>query len=786
MSLPVRAQLAAFPGAEGVAKSITGGRGGDVYKVTNLNDSGAGSLRNGIQTAPTTGRTIVFGVGGTIQLATSLDFNGKDNITIAGQTAPGGGITLAGNRLRINPVFNNNTVFDPISNVIVQFLRVRPGEAAQNSDAVWVQTANNVIVDHVATSWSVDEAISVTHDSDNVTVQWSTMTQGLYDHSYGTLVNGGTYTYAHNLYAHNKSRNPRLQQSQNLIMELDFVNNVIYNPQDRFAYGGDEYSVNWVGNYGIRGPGTGDTNHAFARDTDVESKFYVEGNLMDNNTDGKIDGVVPVLEGGSHDAAMFQTGGEYTLLSSRVPIPAANMSTAEQAYIQVLSRAGASNFRDVHDRDMVRDVINQQPGYIESESEWGPAPTLPTGTAGLDSNNDGVPDTWALTKYGNTSTPLNVTYATSGYTYLEEYIHSLTPYAYAPQNTQSHTITTGFGRGSDAQVNENGGTSATSSGDGNGTTLNALWGGATGTTNQAIVLKFDLSEVEPGSFDTARLDLTAAETIAGSRNFKVWGLEHDGADWDWDEATVNFHDAPGLSFDGNSRTLGIDPRYTANGKPATRSNQPLDTPGLYSLGEFSIGAMSAGQTVSFDSLNLAVMLNLAAYFEGQPQAGIVTLILEQINASGTDDATFYSKEGNALLAPRLVVDATLTFFQPELSGDYNRNGVVDAADYTVWRDALNRAVDPYSSADGDGSGHVDAADYEIWRLHFGQSTPNGNGASAAVPEPSSIWLFAASLVLNYTLRRTRSIRPLTQMKLWGYGASTFPDCGCQQHGQFLG
>ncbi len=750
---PAFGQLLAFPGAEGVAKNISGGRGGDVYKVTNLNDSGAGSLRFGIQNAPVSGRTIVFDVAGTINLASSLDFNGKDNITIAGQTAPGGGITLAGNRLRINPLFNNDNVVDPIENVIVQFIRVRPGAAAANADGVWVQTASNVIIDHVTTSWTVDESISSTHDSDNVTVQWSTMTQGLFDHSYGSLLNGGTYTYAHNLYAHNKSRNPRLQQSQDLIMELDFVNNVIYNPQDRFAYGGDEYYVNWVGNYGIRGPGTGDTNHAFARDTDAASHFYVEGNLMDNNTDGLLNGVVPVLEGDDHEASMFRQGGSYTLLSSRVPVPAANVTTAQRAYVQVLSRAGATNFRDAHDRDMVRDVINQQPGFIESEAEWGPYPTIPTGSPAPDSNNDGVPDNWALAKFGNTSTPLNATYAASGYTYLEEYIHSLTPFAYAPTGTQSHTITTGYGRGGDAQVNENGGTSATSSGVGTGTTLNALWGGSTGSTNQAIVLKFDLSGIAPGSVNEAKLELTAAEAISGTHNFKVWGLEHDGDDWEWDESTVEFHDAPGLVFDGNSRTLGIDPRYTADGQPAEQSNQPLDTPGLYSLGVFSIGSMTEGQTVSFDSLNLAVMLNLAAYFEGQSQAGLITLILEQTNASGSNDATFFSQEGSASLAPRLVIDAIIaTLVPPALPGDYNGDGAVNAADYVLWRNSANTSVVAYSGADGDGSGYIDAADYAVWRSHFGDTLGNSAILSNAVPEPASIYLLFIAVVCGWMMR----------------------------------
>jgi hypothetical protein len=741
-------QLPAFPGAEGVAKFITGGRGGDVYKVTNLNDSGAGSLRNGIQTAPANGRTIVFDVAGTIQLASSLDFNGKDNITIAGQTAPGGGITLAGHRLRINPLFNNNNVVDPISNVIVQFLRVRPGEAATNSDGVWVQTASNVIIDHVTTSWTADESISSTHDSNNVTVQWSTMTQGLFDHSYGSLLNGGKYTYANNMYVHNKSRNPRLQQSQDLVMELDFVNNVIYNPQDRFAYGGSEYYVNWVGNYGVRGPGTGDTNHQFARDTDTESHFYVEGNLMDNNTDGLINGVVPALEGDSHTAAMFRTGASYTLLNSRVPLTPTNVTTAQRAYVNVLSRAGATNFRDAHDRDMVRDVINQQPGFIESESQWGPYPTLPGGVAAADGNNDGVPDAWAVANFGDASTPLNSTLHASGYTYLERYLHSLTPFAYAPTGTQSHTITTGFGRGADAQVNENGGTSATSSGDGTGSTLSALWGGATGATNQAIVLKFDLAGIAPGSVNEARLELTAAEAVAGTHQFKVWGLEHDGARWDWDESTVQFNNAPGVAFDGNSRTLGIDPRYTADGEPAERSNQPLDTPGLYSLGVFSTGPLTAGQTVTFDSLNLAVMLNLAAYFEGEPQAGLVTLILEQTNGSGADDATFWSSEGSVALAPRLVVDAVVA--TPGQDGDFDGDGDVDGNDFLKWQR-------------GESAGGMTTTELDLWKGNFGNAT----SAVAAVPEPATDALGAALVAVVCAVRRRRGWRVALRLAEYG-------------------
>ncbi len=739
------AQLPAFPGAEGAAQFITGGRGGDVYHVVNLNDSGAGSLRYGIQNAPALGRTIVFDVGGTINLQTSLDFNGKDNITIAGQTAPGGGITLAGNRLRINPQFaaNGSTVINPLSNVIVQHLRVRTGAAATNGDGVWVQHSSGVIVDHVTTSWSVDESISVTHESDNVTVQWSTMSQGLFEHSYGSLLNGGTYTYAHNLYVHNKSRNPRLQQSGNSVMELDFVNNVIYNPQDKFAYGGNEYYVNYVGNYGIRGPGTNDTNHALIRDTDTESHFYVDGNYVDNNTDGTIDGYAAPLEGGSHDGAIFRTGSSYTLLDSRVNIPEANVSSAEQAYVQVLSRAGAINYRDAHDRDMIRDVINQQPGYISSESEWGPYPTLPGGTVPTDSNQDGVPDSWAADRGFDPGLPLNTTYAPSGYSYLEEYIHSLTPFAYAPTGTTSHAISTGYGRGADAQLNENGGLSAISGGSGSGATLDAAWGGTAGTTNQLIALKLDLSEIAAGSINTAALELTAASAITGAHQFKIWGLEHDASDWDWDESTVEFSDAPGVTFDGNSRTLGINPAYTADGEPAERSNQPLPGPAdLFTLGSFTVGATAAGEIVRFENLNLAVFLNLAAFFEGEAQEGIVTLLLEQTNNAAA--ASFYSKESIAAFAPRLIVDAVVQAVAlPVLAGDYNNDGAVDAADYTVWRNALNSGSPlPNETA---SLGTVDQDDFAAWKANFGATAGLGSGAPAGVPEPGSLAIVAMAL-----------------------------------------
>ena len=301
------AQLPAFPGAEGAGQYALGGRGGDVYHVTNLDNSGANSLRDGLTTAPASGRTIVFDVAGTIHLTSSLDISSKSKITVAGQTAPGGGITIADQRMRIN---NSN-------NIVLQHVRLRPGSTfgSTDPDALWISGSNDVVVDHVTASWGVDETISVTDDSNNITVQWSTMTQGLFNaghtgtdgvgHSYGSLLNGGNYSFHHNLYAHSKSRHPRAQKSGNLTMQLDWVNNVMYNPGDQFGNSDsdDPYSFNMVNNYGIKGVQSGNSLNWLMDANDIDSKFFISGNYMDMDRDLVLDGTAATVTQVMHPAA---------------------------------------------------------------------------------------------------------------------------------------------------------------------------------------------------------------------------------------------------------------------------------------------------------------------------------------------------------------------------------------------------------------------------------------------------------------------------------------------------
>lgn len=409
--------LPAFPGAEGFGACAVGGRGGDVYHVTNLNDSGAGSLRYGIQTANGP-RTIVFDLSGTIFLQSKLNIN-KPFLTLAGQTAPGDGITVAGWTTSIS-----NT-----HDVVVRYMRFRPGDIncpQLQDDSLNVVNASDVIIDHVSASWSIDETLSVTQ-SDRVTVQWSLITESLNNschekglHGYGSLLRYGKggLTFHHNLYAHHNSRNPRLGDD----LGLDFVNNVVYDWGGDAGYSGaaDEGtpSMNYVANYVIAGPSTPTSkrNRAF-RGGSQNTLIYQTDNLIDSNVNGIRDGV-------NTGWAMFV--GSYTQQLIRFDFPPIGTDDAETAYIRVLDAAGHSLVRDSVDARVISEVMNDAGSLIDSQDQVGGWPDLQALAAPLDSDQDGIPDEWEIAHGLDPFDPADGSALTErGYTNLETYLNEL-------------------------------------------------------------------------------------------------------------------------------------------------------------------------------------------------------------------------------------------------------------------------------------------------------------------------------------------------------------------------
>ncbi|MDZ7733874.1 MAG: pectate lyase [Acidimicrobiia bacterium] len=443
---PAEDPLPAFPGAEGFGAHAEGGRGGDVAIVTNLDDSGPGSLRHAVTTASGP-RTVTFEIAGTIDLESPLAIV-ADHLTIAGQTSPGG-ITLRG-----YPV----TVASS-SHVVLRYLRVRPGDvnaaglpgkpgrgnadlAGDAGDALSVVSSEHVIVDHVSASWGMDETLSVT-DSADVTVQHSIISESLNDsfhaegpHGYGSLVRGTGergYTFAHNLWAHHQRRMPAFGGDQypepgesRAGIDLDLVGNVVYDWSllpVHIVEGHADLRVNLEGNTFVSGPGAPGCacvliNFEVTAD---ELAVHRAGNVWDDDGDGTAD-PRPVVD---TDAAGPVTWVADHHAFDRPPPTVADPATA---YNHVLAEAGTSLDRDAADRRVVADVADRSGSVINTQDEVGGWPTVASEPAPADDDRDGMGDSWEAST--TTSTPPIRPTATAkachgAYTNLEVYLAAL-------------------------------------------------------------------------------------------------------------------------------------------------------------------------------------------------------------------------------------------------------------------------------------------------------------------------------------------------------------------------
>lgn len=402
----------AFPGAEGCGMYTTGGRNGDVYEVTNLNDSGPGSLRDAVSQSD---RTIVFRVSGTIFLQKRLDVLGS-NLTIAGQTAPGDGICVAGYSTRIAG-----------HNVIVRYIRCRFGDLAGiDEDAMWLRRTSDVIIDHCSFSWSTDEALSP-YENERVTVQWCIVGESLTmsvnskgRHGFGGIWGGENVSFHHNLIVHNSSRNPRMAPIQiggpDIDLTVDYRNNVIYNWGYNSCYGGENSAgINMVGNYYKSGPNTlGEVRRRIVEPVTTNlggpGSWYIDDNYVHgypavtaDNTLG-IDGTDAI-----------------TLLGQPVAFPQEiDADTAQVAFERVLSEAGAIlPRRDAVDARIINAVRNGTGRLINSQREVGGWPPLRSAPAPIDTDHDGIPDDWEIANGLDPQDPAD------GYTNLERYLNSI-------------------------------------------------------------------------------------------------------------------------------------------------------------------------------------------------------------------------------------------------------------------------------------------------------------------------------------------------------------------------
>lgn len=460
----------AFPGAEGYGRYVTGGRGGAVYHVTNLNDSGEGSLRWACEKSGA--RTIVFDVCGTIHLQSQLKLR-NGNVTIAGQTAPGDGICVADWDFSI-----------AAPNVIIRYMRFRPSDTSGGEpDGFGGMDGKNIIVDHCSVSWSVDECLSV-YGNEHMTVQWCIISQSLRNsthvknaHGYGGNWGGKGASYHHNLLAHHDSRTPRFGNRPMYVQQdtTDFRNNVIYNWAGNGCYGGEGMKVNMVNNYYKPGPATdaratgsrqplayricglGVSTNSSDGSYRIWGKYFVDGNdnpdhpnLILQNWDM---GIYPQIS--TSNPGYTAVTKDTMRLDAPLPFTYVTTHTAAQAYEKVLAYAGCSKSRDRVDELIVSDARNRKATYtgkgsgdlpgiidtpydmkpVDADATWSPWPELKKTRSYVDMDGDGMDDNWEDMNGLDCDDPTDGNLVNQdGYTMLEVYMNSLVANITVAQN----------------------------------------------------------------------------------------------------------------------------------------------------------------------------------------------------------------------------------------------------------------------------------------------------------------------------------------------------------------
>lgn len=476
----------AFPGAEGGGMYASGARGAfddgekiEVYHVTNLNDSGAGSFRDAVSKG---NRIVVFDVSGYIDLASNVTI-GHDNMTILGQTAPGDGVTFRSNNIKVGA-----------NNVILRYLKFRVGAHDANGNDTRAQdglevtdNSQNIIIDHCSVSWGTDENLTAYAVKD-MTIQNSIIAEALNqsvhdkgEHSYAAIWGGVNLSVHHNVIATHKSRNPKIGTSESVAMTagytdsqtlVDMKNNIFYNWGDKAGYGTENGAKTYIQNNIYKpGPATPAGKRARIFELSVGQKYqtnmfgsvYAVGNKIDveandsdyadaqlvnrdNWQDDKHIGVYTDTKfyssGDKTNIKIDTPSKEYLEYNAQYPI---TLDATEEVFDKVIENAGATlPKRDKVDERIISDVVNgtapngskESVGLVDdptdgvpagSESEYDgrgyPIVTPETRAADYDTDGDGIPDTWEDKMGLNKENPNDSTnIGPDGYTWLEVYV----------------------------------------------------------------------------------------------------------------------------------------------------------------------------------------------------------------------------------------------------------------------------------------------------------------------------------------------------------------------------
>ena len=609
----VHAQQLAFPGALGYGQYATGGRGGTVYHVTTLADSGPGSFRDAVSQG---NRTIVFDVGGYISLASAV--SAKSGLTIAGQTAPGGGIGLMGNELSF---YGDN-------NIICRHLRVRQGGSSTGSSGINIGSGNgyasNMIFDHTSVEFGQWDSIDAVHTTD-FSIQNCIIANPI-NQQFGAHVEGGDACYFNNLWVNAHNRQPLAKAN------TVYINNVVYDYQAAYTCGNTagHYSHDIVNNYFIIGPSSTSLTGDFFQ-VNGNQTIYGVGNLMDTTKDGVLNGA-PSEPGSSIVAAT-----PWSPLTATIPTV-----SAQNAYRIDVSQAGPFP-RDPLDSQVISQVMSlgtagaiiTNPGQTGLPN--GGYGTIDGGTALVDSDQDGMPDIWENVTGSNPLVADNNTVAADGYTLLEHYLNWLAgPHAFVQTNATDIDLwpyTLGFTNGATYSFANL--TNCTV------TLTNSHYAHFVPKTNFTGLASFDFAVSNPdGSTMTNTMGLLIS-VIYIPKNL-VW--VGDGSNNIWDTTnTADWFNGNNLVTFSTSDSVTFDDTGSAN--PAININSPV-APGSivfnasqqdYTLG--GNGAISGAASLTKSGTD-SLFVNNANSFSGNINLNSGTIQLNNGGTLGTGSIIF--------------------------------------------------------------------------------------------------------------------------------------------------